>query len=69
MCLKYQLFLLMLGASAILITLMFVISNWSFSRGFLGYINNAEQRQLQSLVDAVAERYKRSGGWDWVRPR
>ena len=66
MRLKYQLFLLMLGASAVLIALMFAISSWSFSRGFLGYINNAAQRQLQPLVEIVAERYKQSGGWDWV---
>ena len=67
MRLKYQLFLILLAASTILISLMFVISSWSFSRGFLGYINSAEQQQLQPLLDNIIERYERSNGWDWAK--
>ena len=67
MRLKYQLFLILLAASTILISLMFVISSWSFSRGFLGYINSAEQQQLRPLLDNIIERYERSNGWDWAK--
>lgn len=71
MRLKYQLFLVLLATSALLILLMFVISSWSFSRGFLGYINSAQQQQLQPLLDDVARRYEQSldesgEGWAWV---
>ncbi len=66
MRLKYQLFLVLLLASAILITLMFAISSWSFSRGFLGYINNAEQQQLQPLLESIVDKYEQYGGWQWV---
>lgn len=66
MRLKYQLFLVLLAASALLIMLMFAISSWSFSRGFIGYLDNAEQQQLQPLMDDIVARYERSAGWQWV---
>jgi two-component system sensor histidine kinase BaeS len=66
MRLKYQLFLVLLAASAILIMLMFAISSWSFSRGFLSYLDNAEQRQLQPLLNDLVDRYERNDGWQWA---
>ena len=71
MRLKHQLFLVLLATSALLILLMFVISSWSFSRGFLGYINSAQQQQSQPLIEDVALRYEQSvadsgNGWAWV---
>lgn len=67
MRLKYQIFLLLLLISALIITLMFVINSWSFSRGFLGYINSAELRRLVPVISAIAERYEENGNWEWLR--
>lgn len=66
MRLKHQLFVVLLTTSAILITLMFVISSWSFSRGFLGYVNSAEKQRLQPLLESIAREYDDNDGWGWV---
>lgn len=66
MRLKYQLFLVLLAASAILIMLMFAISSWSFSRGFLSYLDNAEQRQIQPLLNDIVDRFERDDSWQWA---
>ncbi len=66
MRLKYQLFLTLLAASALLIALMYAISSWTFSRGFLEYVNKNEADRLQSVADQVAVRYAEEGNWLWV---
>jgi len=66
MRLKYQLFLILILTSALLIALMALIGSRSFDRGFIGYINNTEQQQLLPLVDALADGYEREGSWDWL---
>lgn len=66
MRLKYQLFLTLLLTSALLIALMALISNWSFNRGFISYINDTERSQLDPLVEALAVGYAREGDWHWI---
>jgi len=64
MRLKYQLFITLLIASAILVAMMFVVSSLSFSRGFLGYINNADDQRLAALVPELEQQYANDGSWD-----
>lgn len=64
MRLKYQLFIALLIASALLVALMFTVSSLSFSRGFLGYINNAEEQRIRSLVTELEQLYAEDGSWD-----
>lgn len=66
MRLKYQLFLTLLAASAMLIALMYAISSWSFSRGFLDYVHQNEVDRLQLVGDELVERFDEDGNWDWV---
>jgi len=67
MRLKYQLFLTLLAASAVLIALMYVISTWSFSRGFLTYVNSVEaQQRLAPIAELLVEEYDDQQSWDWV---
>jgi len=66
MRLDYQLFLILILTSALLIALMALIGNRSFDRGFIGYINNTERQQLLPLIDALADGYEREGSWDWL---
>ena len=67
MRLKYQLFITLLIASALLVALMFAVSSASFSRGFLRYINNAEQERVQQLAAELEKQYARDGSWDNTR--
>jgi len=63
MRLKYQLFLTLLAASAVLIALMYVISSWSFSRGFLEYVNQNEADRLSPVAQQLIEQYEADGDW------
>ena len=64
MRLKYQLFITLLIASALLVAVMFVVSSLSFSRGFLGYINNADDLRLAALVPELERQYATDGSWE-----
>jgi len=66
MRLKYQLFLTLLAASAVLIALMYFISSRSFSSGFLEYVNQNEADRLQAVADQLIERYEVENGWRWA---
>jgi len=63
MRLHIQLFLTLLIASALLITMLFVINSWTFSRGFTSYVN---QTRLAPLVSELAYMHERDGGWPWA---
>lgn len=66
MRLKYQMFLTLLIISTLMIGLMFAINSWSFSRGFLGYINTQEMQRLEPLIAELSERYSEDGSWAWL---
>ena len=66
MRLRYQLFLALLLASAVLVVLMAAIGSYRFDRGFLGYVNALERERLAPLVEALADGYAREDGWDWI---
>lgn len=67
MRLKYQLFIALLVASALLIALMLAVNSWSFNRGFLGYINNNEKVRLEPLAVDLATAYESNGNWNWTK--
>lgn len=70
MRLKYQIFLTLLLASALLIALMYAISSWRFSRGFLDYVNQNEMARLELLSEQLINRYEEAGDtWDWVNDK
>ncbi len=64
MRLKYQLFITLLIASALLVAVMFVVSSLSFSRGFLGYINNTDNHRLAALIPELEQQYATDGSWN-----
>jgi len=67
MRLKYQVFFALLVSSAVLIALMYAISSWTFSRGFLSYVNQAAvERVLIPAAERLVTKYEKEGGWEWV---
>lgn len=68
MKIKYQLFVVLLIASALLIALMLAVNSASFNRQFISYINSVETRRLQPLVDDLAQLYAEHGGWQTTTP-
>src|SRR3954465_1408237 len=55
-------------ATGILITLaMGVAAHISFTRGFLGYLNEQGVERAESLLPALTTAYKEHGNWDFLR--
>ena len=63
MRLQKQLFLTLLICSALLVSVLFAINSWSFSRGFSIYLS---QNRLQPLIQELSFRYAEQSSWDWV---
>ena len=66
MKLKYQLFIVLLLASATLIATLFIFNSWSFNRGFDKYLNRSQTNSLEALASTLAEAYTESESWDWI---
>ncbi len=66
MKLKYQLFVILLVASATLIAALFAFNSWNFNRGFVNYLNRSQTEKLETLATELAEDYKRQGSWEWL---
>lgn len=67
MKLKYQLFIILLLASATLIAALYAFNSWSFSRGFVNYITLSQTSSLKSLSNTLAETYSENENWDWIK--
>lgn len=66
MKLKYQLFIVLLLASATLIATLFLFNSWSFNRGFDNYLNRSQSKSLEALASTLAEAYTETDSWDWI---
>jgi two-component system sensor histidine kinase BaeS len=64
--LRVKLFLAIAGATAALALAAYLVFSWSFDRGFLRYVNQADEARLQPLIAALAQGYGREGGWSWI---
>lgn len=65
--LRVKLFLAIAGGTAALALAAYLVFSWSFDRGFVAYVNQADEARLQPLVERLAEEHRQQGGWDWVR--
>ncbi|MEM7292501.1 MAG: ATP-binding protein [Pseudomonadota bacterium] len=63
---RYKLFLTLLTTILFVVTGMTVFVQWSFDRGFLGYINTRDLEQLQPLVQALETEYAEAGNWQRI---
>lgn len=67
MKLKYQLFIILLLASAALIASLYAFNSWSFSRGFVNYVSQSHTSSLESLSATLAEGYSENESWDFLK--
>ena len=63
---KTKLIVSLVVANSFLAILMYWLNTQSFERGFLDYVNQAEMRKLQPLLDELGEQYQSESGWQWI---
>jgi two-component system sensor histidine kinase BaeS len=61
--LHVKLFLAIAGAIAGLTFITYLVFTWSFERGFVDYVNRADEARLELMTDRLADAYAREGGW------
>jgi two-component system sensor histidine kinase BaeS len=64
--LRVKLFLAIAGGTAALALVAYLVFSWSFDRGFVDYVNRADEARLQPLIEALAQGHAREGGWKWI---
>src|SRR5215471_938341 len=61
--LHFKLFLAIAGAIAGLMLVSYQVFTWTFERGFVQYVNRADDARLELMTDRLADAYAREGGW------
>jgi two-component system sensor histidine kinase BaeS len=64
--LRVKLFLAIAGGTAVLALAAYLVFSWSFDRGFVEYVNRADEARLEPLIERLGEEYARRGDWKWV---
>ena len=64
--LQFKLFAAIAGTIAALTFAAYAVFSWSFDRGFVDFINRADEARLATLIDTLAQGYAREGRWDWI---
>jgi two-component system, OmpR family, sensor histidine kinase BaeS len=64
--LHIKLFLAIAGAIAALTLAAWFVFSTTFERGFVQYLNRADELRLEALAERLGEGYAREGSWAWV---
>jgi two-component system sensor histidine kinase BaeS len=64
--LRVKLFLAIAGANVVLVMTAYLIYSWSFDKGLVEYLNQADEARLQPMIVRLAEGYRQNGGWAWI---
>ena len=64
--LRVKLFLAIAGGTAVLSLIAYLVFSWSFDRGFVDYVNRADEARLEPLIESLAQGHARESGWTWV---
>lgn len=64
--LHVKLFAAIAGANMLLALVAYAVFSWSFDRGFVEYLNRADEARLTPLVARLGYEYERHGNWDRV---
>ena len=63
---RYRLFFAFLAATCCVVVSMFIITRLSFERGVFRYVNQLEQKRLQTLGQSLEQVYATNGTWDFL---
>jgi two-component system, OmpR family, sensor histidine kinase BaeS len=61
--LPVKLFVAIAGAIGGLTLVTYLVFTWSFERGFVQYVNRADEARLELMADRLAAAHAREGGW------
>src|SRR4051812_20665824 len=61
-----KLFAVVAGAIAALTVAAYLVFVWSFERGFIDYLSQADEVRVERMAERLAEGYLREGNWDWI---
>ncbi|MET0009802.1 MAG: ATP-binding protein [Candidatus Thiodiazotropha sp. 6PLUC9] len=61
--------LILLATSILLVGAMAIAMQWSFQKGFLDYLTEAELSRLDDTVVKLSNAYRREGSWEFIRGR
>lgn len=61
-----KLFLAIAGAHLVLVMAVYLVYSWSFDKGLVDYVNQAEQARLTPMIEQLADGYRQQGDWRWV---
>ena len=64
--LHVKLFLAIAGAIAGLTLATYLIFTWTFERGFVQYVNRADEARLELMIDRLEAGYASERGWAWI---
>lgn len=59
-----KLFVAVLASVLSVILIMGLTANWSFARGFLGYLNEQAMQRMSPVLPRLAVAYAREGSWE-----
>jgi two-component system sensor histidine kinase BaeS len=69
MRIQNKLFVAFLLAGISLVALMFVLMQWSLTKGLLEFINTKERDNIVPFVKELKTRYQQKNNWDWIKNR
>lgn len=64
--LRVKLFLAIAGANVVLVMTAYLIYSWSFDKGLVEYLNQADEARLQPLIVRLADGHRQHGNWAWI---
>ena len=64
---KHKLFLILVSASVLIISCMFIFTRISFERGLIRYVDKMEMKHLESMARILEENYDREKSWDFLK--
>jgi len=64
---RYKLFLILLSASVLIITTMFIFTRISFEHGLISYMDTMQMKHLETMCQILGENYEQEGSWQFLK--
>ncbi|MWJ28785.1 HAMP domain-containing protein [Halomonas sp. ZH2S] len=61
-----KLFVIILSVNVAISAAVFLAVSHSIDRGFLDYLNQAQQRRAETLAEGLVEQWSQHGDWEWL---